>query len=232
MKSIKAKLYSSCIVFLFVCFTKAQDYEKKTLTTSPFIGVRVYSGIQLKLIYSNVNKAVVKGPQSDDVSLSMRNNVLHIKIPLGSIPDSIPTQIYLYHSRLLNEITASQGSEVTSLEPIRQTSLNLNTRTGGVMDIVIYSDRLDVIANTGGRLELTGTVSNFNLKVNTGGSCEADQLQTEQLKAKLVGGGYAHVLVSEQIEAQIIGGSVLRVYGNPLKKTYQKKLWGKIYYEK
>ena len=68
--------------------------------------------------------------------------------------------------------------------------------------------------------------------MNTGGSCEADQLQTEQAQAKMMGGGYAYVLVSELIEAQIIGGSVLRVYGSPVKKIFQKKLWGKIYYEK
>ena len=232
MKTTKDKLYFSFIVFLFACVTKAQDYEKRTLTTSPFIGVKVYSGIRLKLIYSDVNKAVIKGPQSDDVSLSMRNKILQIKIPLGSIPDSIPTQIDLYHSRPLNEITASQGAEVTSLEPIRQTSLNLTSRTGGLMDIVVYTDRLDVIANTGGRLELIGAASNFNLKVNTGGSCESEQLQTDQAQAKLIAGGYAYVFVSELIEAQIIGGSVLRVYGNPVKKSFQKKLWGNIYYEK
>ena len=232
MKIKKVELYFRCIVFLFTSLTKGQDYEKKILTTSPFVGVKVYSGIQLKLIYSDVNKAVVKGPQSDDVSLSMRNNILHIKTLLGSIPDSIPTQIDLYHSRLLNEITSSQGSEVTSLEPIRQTRLNLTSRSGGVVDVVIYSDRLDVTANTGGRLELTGAVSNLNLKVNTGGSFEAEQLQTQQAQAKMIGGGYAYVLVSELIEAQIIGGSVLRVYGSPVKKIFQKKLWGKIYFEK
>ena len=232
MKTIKVKLYFSFIVFLFASVTKAQDYEKRTLTTSPFTGVKVYSGIRLKLIYSDVNKAVVKGPQSDDVSLSMRNNTLQVKIPLGSISDSIPVQIDLYHSRLLNEITASQGAEVTALEPIHQTSLNLTARTGGVMNVVIHTDRLDVIANTGGRLELTGAVSNFNLKVSTGASCEAEQLHTDQAQAKLMGGGYAYVLVSELIEAKIIGGSVLRVYGSPTKNKYQKKLWGKIYYEK
>ena len=231
MKTIKVKSYFSFIVFLFACATKAQDYEKRTLTTSPFSGVKVYSGIRLKLIYSDVNKAVVKGPQSDDVSLSMQNNTLQVKIPLGSIPDSIPTQIDLYHSRLLNEITASQGAEVTALEPIHHTSLNLTARTGGVMNFVIYTDRLDVTANTGGRLELSGAVSNFNLKVSTGGSCEAEQLHTDQAKAKLMGGGYAYVLVSELIEAKIIGGSVLRVYGSPKKNKYEKKFWGKIYYE-
>jgi len=232
MKTTKVKLYFIFIVFLFACVSKAQDYEKRTLTTSPFVGVKVYSGIRIKLIYSDVNKAVIKGPQSDDVSLSMRNKTLQIKIPLGSIPDSIPTQIDLYHSRLLNEITASQGAEVTSLEPIRQTGLNLTSRTGGLIDIVVYTDRLDVIANTGGRLELIGAVSNFNLTVNTGGSCEAEQLQADQAQARLIAGGYAYVFASELIEAQIIGGSVLRVYGNPAKKTYQKKLWGNIYYEK
>ena len=48
----------------------------------------------------------------------------------------------------------------------------------------------------------------------------------------MMGGGYAYVFVSELIDAKVIGGSVLRVFGNPLKKIYQKKLGGKIYFEK
>ncbi|MDA8948320.1 DUF2807 domain-containing protein [Flavobacteriaceae bacterium] len=231
MKTTKSNVYFGCIFFLLATFITAQDLEKKTLTTSPFIGVKVFSGIKLKLIHSDVNKAVVFGPQSDDVTLSMRNEILQIKIPLGSIPDSNPTHIDLYHSRLLNEVSVSQGAQLLSQEPIRQTSLNLTSSTGGVIDLEVFTERLDIVANTGGRLELDGAVSYLNLKVNTGASCEAEKLQTEQVQAKLIGGGYAYVYVTELIDAQVLAGSVLRVYGEPVKKVYQKKLGGKIHFE-
>jgi N-formylglutamate amidohydrolase len=91
---------------------------------------------------------------------------------------------------------------------------------------------LDAVATNGGRIELEGTVSSFNLNVNTGGSCEAEQLQTSQVQTKLIGGGYAYVTVSDLINAEVMAGSVLRVYGDPVKKVYQKKLGGKLYFEK
>lgn len=215
-----------------VYLVNAQDNQRRTLTTSPFIGVKVYSGLEVNLIASEVNKAVVYGSQSDDVILGMKNGVLQLKIALGSISDSLPTRVDLYHSKLLNEITATQQAKITSQVPLVQTSLNLKSSTAAVIDFEIYADRLDAVATNGGRIELEGTVSSFNLNVNTGGSCEAEQLQTTQVQTTLIGGGYAYVTVSDLINAEVIAGSVLRVYGDPVKKVYQKKLGGKLYFEK
>ena len=215
-----------------VYLVNAQDNQRRTLTTSPFIGVKVYSGLEVNLIASDVNKAVVYGSQSDDVILGMKNGVLQLKIALGSLSDSVATRVDLYHSKLLNEITATQQAKITSQSPLVQTSLILKSNTAAVIDFEIYADRLDAVATNGGRIELEGTVTSFNLNVNTGGSCEAEQLQTTQVQTKLIGGGYAYVTVSDLINAEVIAGSVLRVYGDPVKKVYQKKLGGKLYFEK
>jgi hypothetical protein len=229
---LNKKIILTLFLVVSVYLVNAQDNQRRTLTTSPFIGVKVYSGLEVNLIASEVNKAVVYGSQSDDVILGMKNGVLQLKIALGSLSDSLPTRVDLYHSKLLNEITATQQAKITSQVPLVQTSLNLKSSTAAVMDFEIYTDRLDAVATNGGRIELEGTVSSFNLNVNTGGSCEAEQLQTTQVQTKLIGGGYAYVTVSDLINAEVIAGSVLRVYGDPVKKVYQKKLRGKLYFEK
>ena len=229
---LNKKIILTLFLVVSVYLVNAQDNQRRTLTTSPFIGVKVYSGLEVNLIASDVNKAVVYGSQSDDVILGMKNGVLQLKIALGSLSDSLPTRVDLYHSKLLNEITATQQAKITSQVPLVQTSLNLKSSTAAVMDFEIYTDRLDAVATNGGRIELEGTVSSFNLNVNTGGSCEAEQLQTTQVQTKLIGGGYAYVTVSDLINAEVIAGSVLRVYGDPVKKVYQKKLGGKLYFEK
>jgi len=226
------KIIRTLFLIVSVYLANAQDNQTRTLTTSPFLGIKVYSGLEVNLIASEVNKAVVYGPQSDDVILGMKKRVLHVKISLGSLSDSLPTRVDLYHSKLLNEITATQQSKITSQEPLVQTSLNLKSNSAAVLDFEIYADRLDAIATNGGRIELEGTASRFNLNVNAGGSCEAEQLQTSQVQTKLIGGGYAYVTVSDLINAEVIAGSVLRVYGDPVKKIYQKKLGGKLYFEK
>jgi hypothetical protein len=229
---LNKKIILTLFLVVSVYLVNAQDNQRRTLTTSPFIGVKVYSGLEVNLIASEVNKAVVYGSQSDDVILGMKNGVLQLKIALGSLSDSLSTRVDLYHSKLLNEITATQQAKITSQVPLVQTSLNLKSSTAAVMDFEIYTDRLDAVATNGGRIELEGTVSSFNLNVNTGGSCEAEQLQTTQAQTKLIGGGYAYVTVSDLINAEVIAGSVLRVYGDPVKKVYQKKLGGKLYFEK
>lgn len=229
---LNKKIILTLFLVVSVYLVNAQDNQRRTLTTSPFIGVKVYSGLEVNLIASEVNKAVVYGSQSDDVILGMKNGVLQLKIALGSLSYSLPTRVDLYHSKLLNEITATQQAKITSQVPLVQTSLNLKSSTAAVMDFEIYTDRLDAVATNGGRIELEGTVSSFNLNVNTGGSCEAEQLQTTQVQTKLIGGGYAYVTVSDLINAEVIAGSVLRVYGDPVKKVYQKKLGGKLYFEK
>jgi len=229
---LNKKIILTLFLVVSVYLVNAQDNQRRTLTTSPFIGVKVYSGLEVNLIASEVNKAVVYGSQSDDVILGMKNGVLQLKIALGSPSDSLSTRVDLYHSKLLNEITATQQAKITSQVPLVQTSLNLKSSTAAVMDFEIYTDRLDAVATNGGRIELEGTVSSFNLNVNTGGSCEAEQLQTTQVQTKLIGGGYAYVTVSDLINAEVIAGSVLRVYGDPVKKVYQKKLGGKLYFEK
>ena len=229
---LNKKIILTLFLVVSVYLVNAQDNQRRTLTSSPFIGVKVYSGLEVNLIASEVNKAVVYGSQSDDVTLGMKNGVLQLKIALGSLSDSLPTRVDLYHSKLLNEITATQQAKITSQVPLVQTSLNLKSSTAAVMDFEIYTDRLDAVATNGGRIELEGTVSSFNLNVNTGGSCEAEQLQTAQVQTKLIGGGYAYVTVSDLINAEVIAGSVLRVYGDPVKKVYQKKLGGKLYFEK
>ena len=224
-------------VFLFICLglvqttLLAQDPEKRTLTTSPFVGVQVYSGLHLNLISSEVNKAVVYGSHADDVVLSMKKGRLQLKIALGSLNDTLPTRIDLYHSKSLDAIYGYQGSKITASQPIKQTSLNLKSSSGAVIDLSVYTDRLDVEALLGGRLNLEGAVTNVNLKVSLGGSCEAEKLQTNQIQTKLIGGGYAYISASELLDAQISGGSVLRVFGNPKKRVYQKKLGGKLYFE-
>ncbi|CAI8381715.1 MAG: Uncharacterised protein [uncultured Bacteroidota bacterium] len=229
---LNKKIILTLFLVVSVYLVNAQDNQTRTLTSSPFIGVKVYSGLEVNLIASEVNKAVVYGSQSDDVIMGMKNGVLQLKIALGSLSDSLPTRVDLYHSKLLNEITATQQAKITSQVPLVQTSLNLKSSTAAVIDFEIYADRLDAVATNGGRIELEGTVSSFNLNVNTGGSCEAEQLQTTQVQTKLIGGGYAYVTVSDLINAEVIAGSVLRVYGDPVKKVYQKKLGGKLYFEK
>src|SRR5210317_662064 len=119
------KAHFSYIFFFIGFFLLSQDTEKKTLATGPFIGVKVYSNLEVNLIASDVNKVIAYGDNSDYVVLSIKNKVLKIRVMGGSLLTPGKTKIDIYHSKPLDQITVFQGSILKAAFPIQQTSLSL-----------------------------------------------------------------------------------------------------------
>ena len=209
----------------------AQDNEKRTLTMSPFQGLKIYSNLEVRLIASDVNKAIAYGENSDFVVLSLKEDVLKISISGGSLLTPGNTKIDLYHSKPLNEIGIYQGSNLTSFVPIEQTSLTIEAKTGAVIDLEVYCKRVDSKASLGGRIHLKGSVSNHEIHIASSGVCEAEQLITKQTKASSKGGAYAYIHANDLIDAELYGGT-FRVFGNPNKQITQELLGGKVILEK
>ena len=224
------KRYLSPLYFLTFLSVFSQDIEKRTLTMSPFYGVKVFSKLDIKLIPSEFNKAVIYGDHKDEVVLSVKNNIIKIKLSSKSFLDPGYTYIELHHSEPLHQIVAHQGVTLSG-EPIEQTSLKVEARSGAAITLNTTVDRLDVTSNTGGRVILEGKATSFRLSINTGGSCEAEELVTEQSEIKIYAGGYAYVTATELVDAKVVGGGVLRVYGNPQKQITDIKFTGKIVIE-
>ena len=212
--------------FFFNSFS--QDLEQRNLAMGPFFSLSVYSGLDVKLIKSDVNKAVVFGDHKDDVILTLKRNTLIVKLSTKSFLDPGYTYVELYHSKPLDKISAHQGSSVASEEPIKQISLKLVAKTGAEIKVTTFTERLDVNTNTGGRVSLKGSAVNLNLFVSTGGTCDAEKLVSEQSEIRMMAAGYAHTTATELIDAKVFGGGVLRVYGRPVKQISQTKLGGKI----
>ena len=210
----------------------AQDPDRRTLTTGPFQGIKVYSKIELNLIPSESNKAIVTGENKDAVILSMKNQELRIKLESENILNPGKTKIDLYFSRTLKRIEARQGARISSLQTFRQTEATLIAKTNSQIELSFETDHLDLYSSFGGRIVLKGATNTLFLKGTTGASCELEELVLPQAKINLIAGGYAYVAPEKKIEALVLGASVLRVYSNPEKKTTQKSLGGKIYFEK
>jgi hypothetical protein len=222
------KTFFFFFVSLFFFYSFSQDLERRVLTMGPFFSLSVYSGLDIKLIKSDVNKAVVFGDHKDDLILTLKRNTLKIKLSTKSLLDPGYTYVELYHSKPLDKITAHQGSSIVSEEPIKQTNLRLVVKTGAEIKVTTFTECLDVNTNTGGWVGLKGSVVSLNLIVSSGGTCDAEKLISQQSEIRLIAAGYAHITATELIDAKVFGGGVLRVYGRPVKQTTQTKLGGKI----
>jgi hypothetical protein len=214
----------------------AQDSEPQTdpsgerlLNISEFVNLKVYSGIEVKLIPSDENKLLISGADRMDVIAKIKGQTLKIRHTLEHIINPTFTYVELYHTGLMDDITLYQGATLEVDSTYRQTSISLKIQEGASMDFKFEGEKLTSIVNSGGKLFLSGKVTNHQSSVSSGGACEAETFEAEQTKVSVTAGGIAYVYATELLEARVTAGGIIRIYGNPKKTVTKKAIGGKIF---
>ena len=82
---------------------KNSNYERQ-LNIKDFINLKVYSGIEVKLIPSDSNKLLISGEDRMDVVAKIKGQTLKIRHSLEHIFKPTFTNVEVYHTGLLDEI--------------------------------------------------------------------------------------------------------------------------------
>ena len=228
--------YNFCFFFILSFFINAQDESQidetaqvREVLVDDFINIKVYSGIEVKLIPSDQNKLVISGEDNISVVTKIKRKTLKIRHSLEHILNPTFTYVELYHTAILNEISLYQGSDLSSDKTYSQTSISLKVQEGSTMSLVFQGEKISSLVSTGGQLFLSGEVTNHQTVVNSGGACEAETLISEQTKASVTAGGLSYVNASKLIEAKVTAGGIIRIYGNPNKIITKKTIGGQIF---
>ena len=208
---------------------KEVDNQERIVFIDDFINIKIYSGIEVKLIPSDENKLVISGEDKMDVVPKIKRNTLKIRHPLEHILNPTFTYVELHHSSVLDEISLYQGSNLSSDDTYAQTSISLRVNEGSTMNLSFEGEKITSVVSTGSQLFLSGKVTNHQSVVNSGGACEAETLISEQTKVSVTAGGMSYVNAKELIEAKVTAGGIIRVYGNPKKMTTKKTIGGEIF---
>ena len=208
---------------------KEVDNQERIVFIDDFINIKIYSGIEVKLIPSDENKLVISGEDKMDVVPKIKRNTLKIRHPLEHILNPTFTYVELHHSSVLDEISLYQGSNLTSDDTYAQTSISLRVNEGSTMNLSFEGEKITSVVSTGSQLFLSGKVTNHQSVVNSGGACEAETLISEQTKVSVTAGGMSYVNAKELIEAKVTAGGIIRGYGNPKKMTTKKIIGGQIF---
>lgn len=208
---------------------KEVDNQERIVFIDDFINIKIYSGIEVKLIPSDENKLVISGEDKMDVVPKIKRNTLKIRHPLEHILNPTFTYVELHHSSVLDEISLYQGSNLSSDDTYAQTSISLRVNEGSTMNLSFEGEKITSVVSTGSQLFLSGKVTNHQSVVNSGGACEAETLISEQTKVSVTAGGMSYVNAKELIEAKVTAGGIIRVYGNPKKMTTKKIIGGQIF---
>ncbi len=214
------------LFFLISVTTLAQ--KSKEVSISPFNGVKVYSGIHVKLIPSDTNKMVVFGDNIETVVFTLKKDVLKIRHSIDQLLNPSTTYAELYFTEDLDALHTYQGSTLESTAEINTTSIILKAHEGSRQTLNITSEKIDSRVKSGGFLNISGKATSHRLSILGGGICEGEKLLTEQTTVKVTAGGVAYLHASELLEATVSVGGTVRIHGKPTKLIRKKVIGGTI----
>ena len=123
-------------VMIYTTFICAQE-EEQSVDQSPsqnnerqvnvdeFINLKVYSGIEVKLIPAEENKLLIRGEDRMDVVAKIKGQTLKIRHSLEHILNPTFTYVELYHKGEIDEVSLYQGTTIKVDSIYRQTSICL-----------------------------------------------------------------------------------------------------------
>lgn len=219
--------------FLFSILSFAQPSALESTNTrivelSPYINLKVYSGISITLHTSDTDSLVIRSETPEEVVAVLKGNTLKLRLGLEYLLQKSETSIEVHHSQPLDLIDLSQGSQLTTEEPIEQTSLSLVLQEGSMAEIELSVSRLNAKVQSGAKLFPFGNAKNVVVSCTSGGVCEADQLSAEQVDVKASFGSVAYVKATALVDAKASVNSTIRVHGTPTKLISKESVGGKV----
>ena len=212
------------IVFVFLCQIASAQV---TRNLGDFDQVKVFDKINVKLIAASENKIVVTGARADELETVNKNGELKIRMPFPKLLSGEDITVKLYFKNL-ESIAVSEGSYVSSENDFKQTSLDLNAKSGGEIKLTIVVDKVSVKVNSGGIVSLFGTAENQEVVITSGGILNAKELATSQTTISVAAGGKSEIHASILVDAKVRAGGSIFIYGKPKQVNQEVFIGGTI----
>lgn len=220
------KNYIVGILFLLSISTVGQTTITKTL--GDYTTLKVYNGIDVKLVKSDKQEMIITGEKSEKVKVKNSNNTLKISLRFPETLANGKVKITLYYSKNIQTIDVNEGAMVTAKD-FNQSQLEVKAQEGALINMVVTTKHLTVKSVSGGVIKLTGTTKNQNVEVTDSGVYHAYNLKASDssvIRAAI--GGKAEVNVGETLDAKIRFGGTIFYKGKPEVLKTKKVLGGTI----
>jgi hypothetical protein len=214
------------VIIAFVFLSQITNAQV-TRNLGDFDEVKVFDKINVKLIEASENKIVVTGARADEVETVNKNGELKIRMPFPQLLSGDDIIVKLYFKNL-ESIAVSEGSYVSSETDFKQTSLDLNAKSGGEIKLEIDVDKVNIKANAGGIVTLSGKAKNQDVVITSGGILNAKDLETSQTTISVAAGGKSEIHASTLVDAKVRAGGSIFIYGKPKQINKEVFIGGTI----
>ncbi len=205
----------------------SQD-EEVTQELQKFKEVKVFDGISVKLIRSDVNKVVITGSNTKKVAIVNNEGVLRIRMEIDKLFSGYRTFVDLYYKEDLMVIDVNEDARITSDQVIRQDVLELKAQEGGEVVISAQVEQMLIKSVSGGVITVSGSSDLQDVAINTGGIYEGKEFITRFTTVNVNAGSRAEIFATDYVKAAVKAGGEVLVFGNPSKMDEKTVFGGKI----
>lgn len=210
-----------------IAIVSQATFAQVTKKLGDFNTLKVFDKLSVKLIASNENKVVISGTREKEVEVVNNNGELKLRMPFPKLLSGDAISIKLYYKNI-DDITANEGSSISSDAVFKQTIFDLNAKEGARINLKVDAQKVNVKAVTGGIIELSGAAVNQDVIIMSGGVLKSKNLLTSQTTVSLSAGGNAEINASTLVDAKVKAGGTVSIYGKPKQINQETILGGKI----
>ena len=219
------------VTLMLLCTITISTQTTITKNIGDFTTLKVYNGISLELIKSDVQQLVITGEKAEKVTIKNVRNILKVALKFPETLAKNKVSVVLYYNNKIDIIDANEGSSITAKE-FKQQILEVRAQEGALINMVVEVKHLTVKSISGSVIKLTGTAKNQVVEAGNAGVYHGFNIKISNssiVRASL--GGKAEIFTGETLDAKVSFGGSIFYKGNPeLLKT--KKVLGGIIEEK
>lgn len=212
------KILFSLLVFGSVAFGQV------TKNLGDFDKVSTFDKIDVMLIQSSENKIFIDGKGASEVEIINKNGELKIRMPFAKILSGDNISVTLYF-KTITAVKANEGSRIACGEVLKSTSFEVNAKEGSQVKLQLETQKLVGRIANGSTVILSGSATNQDILVNSGGIYEAKNLETQQTDVTCNAGGSADIFATVFVDAKVRAGGEITIFGKP-KEITQKIIAG------
>ena len=216
------------ITFIFWCLYV--NGQKKSI--GDFSELIIRDGLHVTLIKSETDEVMITSENEQGVTLTNKDGQLKISMKPVEALKGIDGNIELFYTGRINKIDVSRGAYLSILDTIVTQNIDVISRKGGEIELLLDAKSAKYAAKTGGKIIVKGQVDQQHIHISSGGVVNAEHTLSKDTASKILFGGSCDIQATSSFNLTTRFGGVVRVHGNPLKTVHNKMLGGSIIFSK
>ena len=222
--AIMALFFSSCghSLNLGMGIKGSGNITTETRTVNQdFKSIEVSTGIKVIVEQSDTKSITVEADDNlqKHIITKIENGVL--KIESDENYNSTETPVVNVKMPVINGLSASSGSEISSSKPLISKNMNAKSSSGSTIDIEVEADAISLDSSSGSTIEASGKALKLETSSSSGSTIDAKDLMANEVNSEAASGSSTSVYPIVKLDAKAASGSSIGYHKIP--KTISKE---------